>query len=216
MQRPSSDVAFSPAVKQIQTQRGSRKAYARIEEGGGFETEVTDDLRGFLATIDTAFIATASAAGQPYIQHRGGPKGFIRAIDDHTLGFVDFVGNRQFVSTGNLSENDRICLFLIDYVQRRRVKIWGTAKVVPASPSLLNQLAQPGYRARPEQVMLVTVSAWDVNCPQHIPQKIDAADVLPAIAAATAEATAPLQARIAQLEAEISALRATGMRSDPR
>jgi predicted pyridoxine 5'-phosphate oxidase superfamily flavin-nucleotide-binding protein len=210
MQRPSSDVAFSPAVKLIQTQRGSRKVYARVEAGSGFASEITDDLRAFLAEIDTAFIATASAAGQPYVQHRGGPKGFIRALDDHTLAFVDFVGNRQFISTGNLADNDRICLFLIDYAQRRRVKIWGTARVVPATPELVAQLGAPGYRARPEQVMLVTVTAWDVNCPQHIPQKIDLADV----EAAIARTVAPLQARIATLEAENRGLRAARGRAE--
>jgi uncharacterized protein len=188
-----SDVAFSPAVKQVQAERGSRPAYARAEQSGGFQQEVTGDLRAFLEQIDTAFLATASAGGQPYIQHRGGPKGFIRALDDHTLGFVDYVGNRQYVSTGNLRENDRICLFLIDYAQRRRVKVWGTARVVPATSDLLATLAPAGYRMRPEQVILVTVSAWDLNCPQHIPQKIDAADVQAAIDR--------LRARITELEA---------------
>jgi predicted pyridoxine 5'-phosphate oxidase superfamily flavin-nucleotide-binding protein len=199
MKRPASDVAFSPAVKEVQAARGSRAAYARIERAGGFETEVNDELRAFLSDIDTAFLATASADGQPYIQHRGGPKGFIRALDAHTLGFVDFAGNRQYVSTGNLTENDRVCLFLMDYAHRRRVKVWGTARVVPASDELLAKLGTPGYRARPEQVMLLTVSAWDVNCPQHIPQKVDAAEV--------AETIAELRARIAVLEAENARLK---------
>src|SRR3954469_25660031 len=141
MNRHSSDVAFSPAVKKVQRERGSRTAYARMEKSGGFETAVTDELRGFLQQIDTAFLATASADGQPYVQHRGGPKGFIRALDDRTLAFVDFVGNRQFVSTGNLTENDRVCLFLIDYARRRRVKVWGTARVVPATDELIGALA---------------------------------------------------------------------------
>ncbi|MGZ3442066.1 MAG: pyridoxamine 5'-phosphate oxidase family protein, partial [Polyangia bacterium] len=130
MNRPSSDIAFSDAVKRVQSERGSRAAYARVERSGGFETGVTDALRGFLAQIDTAFLATASADGQPYIQHRGGPQGFIRALDDRTLAFLDFAGNRQYVSTGNLRENERVCLFLIDYAQRRRIKVWGTARVV--------------------------------------------------------------------------------------
>jgi predicted pyridoxine 5'-phosphate oxidase superfamily flavin-nucleotide-binding protein len=199
MKPPSSDVAFSAAVKQVQTARGSRAGYARMEREGGFETEVNDDLRGFLAEIDTAFLATASADGQPYIQHRGGPKGFLRAIDERTLGFVDFTGNRQYVTTGNLTENDRVCLFLMDYAHRRRVKVWGTARVVPATAELLATLAMPGYRARPEQVMLITVAAWDVNCPQHIPQKLDAAEV--------AETVSTLRARIAALEAENARLK---------
>jgi hypothetical protein len=199
VKRPSSDVAFSPAVKQIQAARGSRGAYARIEREGGFETEVTDDLRGFLSEIDTAFLATASADGQPYIQHRGGPKGFIRAVDDRTLGFVDFAGNRQYVTTGNLTENDRVCLFLMDYAHRRRVKLWGTARVVSATDELLASLGTPGYRARPEQIMLITVDAWDVNCPQHIPQKVNAAEVAVTVAA--------LHKRIADLETEIARLK---------
>jgi predicted pyridoxine 5'-phosphate oxidase superfamily flavin-nucleotide-binding protein len=199
MNRHSSDVAFSPAVKKVQQARGSRAAYARMEKSGGFETLVTDDLRTFLQQIDTAFLATASADGQPYVQHRGGPKGFIRALGDSRLAFVDFAGNRQFVSTGNLSENDRVCLFLIDYVHRRRVKVWGTARVVPATDELIAALAEPGYRMRPERVVLVSVTAWDVNCPQHIPQKLDAADVQTAVD--------KLQARIAELEAENLRLR---------
>jgi hypothetical protein len=173
MDKPSSDVAFSPAVKREQTARGSRAAYAKVERHGGFRTDITDDLRDFLADIDTAYLATASADGQPYIQHRGGPPGFIRALDDHTLGFVDFAGNRQYVSTGNLSENPRVCLFLMDYEHARRIKVWGTARMVPVTPELLAQLADPAYRARPEQVALITVTAWDVNCPQHIPRKIN-------------------------------------------
>jgi predicted pyridoxine 5'-phosphate oxidase superfamily flavin-nucleotide-binding protein len=183
----------------VQSERGSRAAYGRVEQQGGFATTVDEELRGFLAGIDSAFLASASADGQPYVQHRGGPKGFIRALDDETLGFVDFSGNRQYVTTGNLSENDRVCLFLMDYARRRRVKVWGTARVVPASDELLAKLMPEGYRARPEQVVLVTVRAWDVNCPQHIPQKIDAADVAPVIER--------LEARIAELERENRRLR---------
>ena len=199
MSQPSSDVAFTPAVKRIQAERGSRAAYAKVEARGGFRTEITDDLREFLAGIDTAFLATASADGQPYVQHRGGPKGFIRALDEHTLAFPDLAGNRQYVSTGNLSENDRFCLFLIDYAQRARVKVWGTAKVVAATPELVAQLGPVPAKARVEQVLVLTVGAWDINCPQHIPLKLDAEDV--------AAAVERLQARIAQLEAENAELR---------
>jgi predicted pyridoxine 5'-phosphate oxidase superfamily flavin-nucleotide-binding protein len=201
-QQPSSDVAFSPAVKAVQSERGSRAAYARVERGGGFEVEVTDDLRAFLAEIDTAFLATASADGQPYVQHRGGPRGFIRALDERTLGFPDFAGNKQYVSTGNLGENDRVCLFLVDYARRRRIKVWGTARIVPLTPELVATLALPGYRARLEQAVLITVTAWDVNCPQHIPQKLDATEV--------AFVVDGLRARIAELEAENRRLRADG------
>ncbi len=199
MDKPSSDVAFSAAVKREQLARGSRAMYSKIERGGGFHTGVTDDLRAFLATIDTAFLATASADGQPYVQHRGGPRGFIRALGEHEIGFVDFTGNRQYISTGNLADNDRVCLFLIDYAHARRIKIWGTARVVPITPELVAQLADPAYRAKPEQVVRVTVTAWDVNCPQHIPRKLDLAEV-----AAIVE---PLRARITELEAELAAAR---------
>ena len=199
MQRPSSDVAFSAAVKHVQSERGSRGIYERVERDGGFETVVTDDLRAFLGEIDTAFLATASADGQPYVQHRGGPKGFVRALDDHTLAFVDFAGNRQYVTTGNLSENPRVCLFLIDYARRRRIKVWGTARVVPADDALVARLSTPGYRGRAERVMVIEVSAWDVNCPQHIPQKVDAAEL--------AQVVERLQARIAELETENRRLR---------
>ena len=210
MKPPSSDIAFSPTVKAVQAERGSRAAYARVERGGGFEQEVTSDLRDFLAGIDTAFLATASADGQPYVQHRGGPRGFIRPLDERTLGFLDYAGNKQYVSTGNLRENDRVCLFLIDYAHRRRIKVWGTARTVPATPELVAALATPDYRARVEQVLLVTVIAWDVNCPQHIPQKIDAAEV--------AALVGGLRARIAELEEELtgtSASRPPG-RTGPR
>jgi uncharacterized protein len=197
--RPSSDVAFSPTVKAVQAERGSRAAYARVERGGGFETSVDERLAGFLAEIDTAFLATASADGQPYVQHRGGPRGFIRALDERTLGFLDLAGNRQYVSTGNLRDNERVCLLLMDYARRRRIKVWGTARAVPATPELVAALALPGPRARVEQVVLLTVSAWDVNCPQHIPQKLDAGEVAGVVDA--------LRARIAELEAENQRLR---------
>jgi predicted pyridoxine 5'-phosphate oxidase superfamily flavin-nucleotide-binding protein len=204
----SSDVAFSESVKTVQQARGSRAAYAKVERGGGFRTGVTAELREFLRTVDTGFLATASADGQPYVQHRGGPRGFLRGVDDTTIGFVDFAGNRQYVSTGNLAENDRVCLLAFDYATRRRVKIWGTARVVPATPALIAQLGDPSYRARPEQVMLITVDAWDLNCPQHIPQKLDAADV--------AHAIATLEARIAELEAKNRELEDLARRPSPR
>jgi len=196
---PSSDVAFTPTVKAIQRARGSREALARIEERGGFRTDVTADLRAFLATVDTAYLATSNSLGQPYAQHRGGPKGFIRVIDDHTLGFADYAGNRQYVTTGNLAENDRAFLFLMDYAHRRRIKLWGRARVSD-DPAVLARLMPDGYRAKGEQVILFDVDAWDVNCPQHIPQKFDAADV--------GEAIARLESRIAALEAENAALKA--------
>jgi predicted pyridoxine 5'-phosphate oxidase superfamily flavin-nucleotide-binding protein len=197
-----SDVAFSPAVKAVQRGRGSRALYERVENGHGFATEVTGELRAFLAEVDTAFLATASADGQPYVQHRGGPPGFVRARADGTLAFVDFTGNRQYVSTGNLAENDRVCLLLMDYAHRRRVKVWGRAQVVPATAELLAELATPGYRGRAEQVVVVTVSAWDVNCPQHIPRKVDAEE-----AETERAARKQLEERVTTLERENARLR---------
>lgn len=197
---PSSDIAFTPSVKAMQTRRHSRDTYARMEARGGFRTAITPDLTAFLAEVDTAYLATASAAGQPYAQHRGGPRGFIRVVDAHTIGFVDFTGNRQYVTAGNLSENDRAFLFLMDYAHRRRIKLWGRARLAGDDPGLLATLMPAGYGARAEQVILFDVEAWDVNCPQHIPQKFDAADV--------AAALDERDRRIAALEAENARLRA--------
>lgn len=194
--KPASDVAFTPSVKAQQERRGSRNAYRRMEEGDGWETTVTPELAAFLAERDSFYLATATAEGQPYIQHRGGPPGFLRPIDEQTLAFADFAGNRQYVSLGNLAENDRAFLFLMDYANRRRIKIWGHARVVEDDPALLAELVPAGTKARAERVILFTVTAWDMNCPQHIPQKIDARDV------------ERLVTRIRELEAENAALRA--------
>lgn len=198
---PASDIAFTPTVKALQEERGSRAHYARMEERGGFRTGITGELATFLATVDTAYLATTNAAGQPYAQHRGGPKGFIRMIGPHTLAFADYTGNRQYISTGNLAENHKAFLFLMDYAHRRRIKIWGHARVVTDDAALIERLMTEGYQARPEQAILFEVAAWDVNCPQHIPQKIDAADV--------AEAVARLEGRISHLETQNAALRTT-------
>ena len=197
--RISSDVAFTPTVKSLQARKGSRRAYARMEQGGSWESRITPALAAFIATQRSLFLATANAEGQPYVQHRGGPPGFVRVLDEHTLGFVDFSGNRQYISSGNLADNPKAQLFLIDYGQRRRIKIWGEARVVDATPALLAQLMPAGYDARPEQVLLFTVSAWDANCPQHIPLRFEAEDVEAALA--------KRDARIAELEAELARLR---------
>jgi hypothetical protein len=177
----SCDIAFTASVKAVQERRGSRKSYRRLEENGGWRTMVTPDLAAFLAERDSAYLGTASAAGYPYIQHRGGPKGFIRVLDAKTLGFGDYAGNRQYISTGNLAENDRAFLFLMDYAGRRRIKLWGRAKIVENDPALLARLMPVGYRAKAAQAIVFTIEAWDVNCPQHIPQKLDAADVATAV-----------------------------------
>ena len=172
-----SDIAFTPAVKAIQTRKGSRRAYAHMEANGGWNTTITPDLALFIAAQTSVFLGTANAAGQPYIQHRGGPPGFLRVVDDKTIAFADFRGNRQFITLGNLDENAQAFLFLIDYADRRRVKLWGKARVVEDDPALLAQLMPPDYKARGEQVILFQVAAWDANCPQHIPQRFDADEV---------------------------------------
>ena len=195
----ASDVAFTPTVKAIQARKGSRRGYAKMEQRGSWETRITPELATFIAAQTSVFLATASADGQPYIQHRGGPAGFLRVLDERTIGFVDFAGNRQYITQGNLAENPKAYLFLIDYAHRRRIKIWGEARVVEGDAELTARLMPDGYKARPEQVILFTVSAWDSNCPQHIPQRFDAEDV--------AAALAERDTRIAQLEAEIKSLR---------
>jgi predicted pyridoxine 5'-phosphate oxidase superfamily flavin-nucleotide-binding protein len=198
----SSDVAFTPAVKEIQTRKGSRRAYAHVEDNGGWRTEVDENLGAFLANTNSFYFATASADGQPYIQHRGGPKGFVKILDKNTLAFADYSGNRQYITEGNLSENPKAYIFVMDYAHRRRVKIWGEARMVDDDPALLASLMPQGYKARPEQVVLFKIAAWDTNCPQHIPQKFDAADV--------AAALASRDARIAELEAELAAAKGAG------
>ena len=196
----STDVAFTPSVKSLQDRRGSRGAYVRMEEKGGFATKIDDGLAAFIANTRSFYFATANPDGQPYIQHRGGPKGFLRVLDPHTLAFADFSGNRQYITTGNLADNPRAMLFLMDYTQRKRVKIWGTARAVEDEPELIAKLFPDGYKARAEQAIVFTVTAWDANCPQHIPQMLFAEDV--------AEAIAERNRRIAELEAENARLRA--------
>jgi predicted pyridoxine 5'-phosphate oxidase superfamily flavin-nucleotide-binding protein len=198
--RPSSDIAFSPSVKAAQERRGSRAGYAKMEEKGGFAVEIDGELAAFIAEQRSFYLATASADGQPYIQHRGGPKGVLRVLDERTLGFADFAGNRQYISTGNLAENPKAMIFLMDYAKRRRVKIWGTARVVEDDPELIAKLFPSAYRARGEAAIIFTVEAWDANCPQHIPQMFFAEDV--------AEAIGRFEQRVAALDAENASLKA--------
>lgn len=205
MAEHSSDVAFTDTVKAIQQRKGSRSAYARMEDGGGWERSIDAELKAQIEAQTSVFLATANAQGQPYIQHRGGPAGFLRVLDEHTIGFVDFAGNRQYITQGNLEENPKAQLFLIDYTQRRRIKLWGTARIVEGDDTLIRRLMPAGYRARPEQVLLFTVTAWDVNCPQHIPQRFEAAQVQQAID--------ERDARIAALEAEVSRLSSSAAKS---
>src|SRR5664279_1268130 len=200
----ASDVAFTPSVKAVQARKGSRRGYERMEAGGSWQTRITPDLAAFIRAQTSIFLATANAEGQPYIQHRGGPPGFLRVIDDKTIGFVDFAGNRQYVTLGNLADNPKAHLFLIDYAHRRRVKIWGEARVIEGDAELTARLMPDGSTARAEQVILFTVSAWDANCPQHIPQRFEAADV--------AAALAERDKRIEELEAKVKRLSGIAVR----
>jgi uncharacterized protein len=192
----SSDVAFTPSVKAVQARKGSRQAYARVEQRGGWQTRTTPELRAFIEAQTSIFFATATLEGQPYIQHRGGPPGFLRVLDETTIGFADFAGNRQYITQGNLADNPKAYLFLIDYARQKRVKLWGEARVVEGNAALTASLMPEGYKARAEQVIIFSVTAWDANCPQHIPRRIEAADVAAALAAR--------DRRIEQLEAEIA------------
>ncbi|MCW5623519.1 MAG: pyridoxamine 5'-phosphate oxidase family protein [Burkholderiales bacterium] len=195
----SSDVAFTETVKAIQARKGSRRAYARMEEGGGWDTAINPGLRGFIERQTSVFLGTANAAGQPYIQHRGGPPGFLQVLDSQTIGFADFSGNRQYITQGNLIENPKAHLFLIDYANQQRFKIWGTARVVEDDAELVARLMPADYRAKAEQAILFTVTAWDANCPQHIPARVDMTDARALLAAR--------DRRIRELEAEVAKLR---------
>ena len=196
---PISDIAFTPAVKAVQERKGSRKGYAKMEAKGGWNDIVTDDLAAFIEERDSFYIGTANAEGQPYIQHRGGKPGFLKVLDETTLAFADFKGNRQYITAGNLAENDKAYIFLMDYANRRRIKIWGRARVVEDDPDLMARLVDADYAAVPEQAIVFTLEAWDVNCPQHIPRRYTEADL--------ADRVGGLKSRIAELEAERDALR---------
>ena len=197
--------SFTPAVKAIQEREGSRRAYARMETGEGWETTITPDLAGFIGEQTSVFLGTANAAGQPYIQHRGGPAGFLHVLDDKTIAFADVRGNRQFITLGNLAENPKAHLFLIDYAHRQRVKIWGEARVVEDDAELLAKVMPAMEKSRGERVILFTVATWDANCPKYIPQRFEAADV--------ARTLEQRDRRIVELEREMARLRALQSRA---
>lgn len=204
MRQFSSDIAFTPAVKDIQAIKGSRSSYARMETGGSWQTTVTPELEAFLADLDMFYLGTANAEGQPYIQYRGGVPGFLKRVDEKTLGFADFGGNRQYITLGNLSENPKAFIFLMDYARSRRIKLWGNARVVEGDPALLDRLRDRSYPGKVERAIVFEIEAWDVNCPQHIPQLFAAEDV--------AGTVQKLQARVQQLETEIAELKAHASR----
>jgi uncharacterized protein len=194
----NSHLVFPPAAQRAQAERGSAHGYAK-RLASGFPDTVSPELANFIGELDTAFLATVSELGAPYIQHRGGPRGFIKVLDDRTLGFADYAGNRQYITLSNLAQNDRAFLFLLDFANRRRIKVWGRARVVESDPELLARLTDPGYRARPERAILFRIDAWDINCSQHITTRFSELEI--------AEATAALRDRVAALEAENVRLR---------
>ena len=195
----NSSRVFPSAAQRAQAERGSAKAFKqRVTEG--FPDRITPELAAFIAEQDTAFLATATADGAPYVQHRGGPKGFIKVIDEKTLGFADYRGNRQYLTLANLSENARAFLFLLDPARKQRIKLWGRARVVEDDPALVERLFDKGYKARPERAILFTIEAWDVNCSSHIVMRFTEAELEQAFAA--------VQAKIAELQTENARLRA--------
>jgi hypothetical protein len=197
------EIAFTPAVKAVQTREGSRAAYLAAEEREPHHDRLGPAEATFLAERDGFCVASVGETGWPYVQHRGGPPGFLKVLDDRTLGFADFRGNRQYVSVGNLGRDDRVALLLIDHARRRRLKILGRARVVGAEeePETVARLAVPGYRAKVERGILIAVEAFDWNCPQHITPRFTAEEV--------AEAMAPLRARVAELEAALASRETT-------
>ena len=202
----NASLVFTPAVQKAQAERGSATAYAqRVAEG--FPDTVTPELAQFIALQDTAFLGTTSADGAPYIQHRGGPKGFIKVIDEKTLGFADFRGNRQYITLANLSENDRAYLFLLDAGRRQRIKLWGRARAVENDAALVEKLFDTGYKAKPERAILFTIEAWDVNCSQHIVTRFTEAE--------TEEAFTAVRSKIDELQAENARLRALLAQAPP-
>ena len=202
-----SDIAFTPAVKAIQTEKGSRTSYSKMEERQGWNTRVTPDLEAFLSELDMFYLGTANAEGQPYIQYRGGAPGFLKVIDENTLGFADFGGNQQYISLGNLSENPKAFIFLMDYVHSRRIKLWGKAKVVEGSSALEDKLRDPEYPGKVERVILFDIEAWDINCPQHIHKRFPQRTVAPVIE--------QLQQQVQELEAELAAVKQSNKTSTP-
>lgn len=199
MHQYPSDIAFTPAVKAIQADKGSRSAYARVEQGQGWQTTVTPELTAFLADLDMFYLGTSNAEGQPYIQYRGGPKGFLKVLDQDTLAFADFSGNAQYISVGNLDDNDKSFIFLMDYASRRRIKVWGTAEYVDDDPQLLARLTDNEYGGRVERAVVFRIHAWDANCPQHIKPRFTEEDLAPMVE--------QYQRRISELEAEVHQLK---------
>ncbi len=190
-----SDIGFSPTVKEYQEKEGSRYSYQKVAESRDWQNTITDRLRSFVVNRDSFYLATVNKDGQPYIQHRGGPKGFLKVLDDHTLGFADYSGNRQFISAGNLQDSKKVSLFLMDYPTRSRIKIWGEARIIEKDDKLMEQLKDDDYNAIIERAMIITLKAWDVNCPQHITPRYTLEELEPQIG--------ELKDRIKELEVKL-------------
>ncbi len=188
----TSDIAFTPAVKVFQEEHQSRGNYERMEKYGGWQKEITPQLTQFLSTLDSFYLSTSNGDGQPYTQYRGGPKGFLKVLDTHTLAFADFSGKRQFITAGNLSENNKAFIFLMDYATQTRIKVWGTAKIDNQDQQLMDTLSDESYRANIERSIIFTIEAWDINCKQHIQKRFTEEDIK--------LITTPLNDRIKELE----------------
>lgn len=199
MTKYPSDIGFSAAVKAIQIEKGSRASYAKMEQTGGWNTSITPVLESFISQLDMFYLGTSNAEGQPYIQYRGGSPGFLRVIDSTTLGFADFAGNQQYISLGNLSENPKAFIFLMDYVHSRRIKLWGNARVVEGDAALEERLRDQDYPGRVERVILFEIEAWDINCPQHIHKRFPQREV--------ARVVEQLQQQVQELKAQLATLR---------
>jgi predicted pyridoxine 5'-phosphate oxidase superfamily flavin-nucleotide-binding protein len=196
-----SDAAFTDSVKKAQKRLGSREIYARIEQGKGWNHQITAGLKGIIDQADLFYFGTASADGQPYIQHRGAPPGFLHVLDDYTLAFADYFGNQQYISIGNLSENNKAIIFLMNYPAQQRIKIWGTAEFIEDDPDLIARLMPENYKAKPMRAIRFHVTAWDVNCKQHIRQRFTHEQVAPEVE--------QLLKHIAELEHQVAQLRST-------
>jgi uncharacterized protein len=196
MARKFGEIAFTPEVMAAQTQRGSRETYERYIANGPASDSITPKLEAFIAQLDGFYLGTVGSNGYPYIQFRGGRAGFLKVLDEQTLGFADFLGNVQYITVGNLAGNDKAFLFLMDYRHRKRVKVWGNAEYIEGDSELIDRLRVPGYPAEIERAILFHVEAVSENCPQHIPLRYSETEV--------ESMMAPLQARIADLEQQLA------------
>ncbi|MFL6463568.1 MAG: pyridoxamine 5'-phosphate oxidase family protein [Bryobacteraceae bacterium] len=195
------ELAFTPAIKAMQEKLGSRKTYERVEQSGNTNSQFGLAEKEFISTRDSFYMASVSETGWPYVQFRGGPPGFLKVIDDHTVGFVDFRGNRQYISVGNLSRDDRVSLILMDYPSRTRLKIMGRMEVHDGADSkpLIETLRPPNYKAAMERAMLIHLEAFDWNCPQHITPRYTEGEIRTVLE--------PLTTRLQVLERENKDLR---------